>query len=332
MGSVLFVGAGAVLAQDNANLFWDDTNNRLGIGTAAPTHPLTVELADGGTAAVSTVVTIKNNSTGTPAAGFGSAIRWQLESDTTNDQDAAKLDVLWATATHASRKARVVFNVFDTASREALRLEADGSNALLGMGNIVQPGIRLTVYPPGAAGQGVQIRGVAAQTGELLQATEGTASTMIWQIDAIGTETIRPLDAVTATATRVLTLGHRSSGTPAVGFGTGVRWQGETSTSNDRDMLGLDVTWVVATETSQKARAVFNIYDTAAREVLRFEASGTAAMIGFLNAAAVPRTAPYTITNGVTDRSYNANATTIDELADIIFTLVSDLQLFGLLG
>ena len=36
VGSLLFVGTGPVLAQDNANLFWDDTNNRLGIGTASP--------------------------------------------------------------------------------------------------------------------------------------------------------------------------------------------------------------------------------------------------------------------------------------------------------
>lgn len=31
-GSVLFAGAGGILAQDNANLFWNDTDNRLGIG------------------------------------------------------------------------------------------------------------------------------------------------------------------------------------------------------------------------------------------------------------------------------------------------------------
>lgn len=36
-GSILFVGAvGNALVQDNPNLFWDDTNNWLGIGTAAP--------------------------------------------------------------------------------------------------------------------------------------------------------------------------------------------------------------------------------------------------------------------------------------------------------
>ena len=35
-GSVLFAGAGGVLAQDYANFFWDDTNYRLGIGTTSP--------------------------------------------------------------------------------------------------------------------------------------------------------------------------------------------------------------------------------------------------------------------------------------------------------
>lgn len=41
-GSILFVGSSSVLAQDNPNLFWDDTNNRLAIGNTAPTRPLDV--------------------------------------------------------------------------------------------------------------------------------------------------------------------------------------------------------------------------------------------------------------------------------------------------
>ena len=40
-GSVLFSN-GTTIAQDNANLFWDDTNNRLGIGTASPLAKLHV--------------------------------------------------------------------------------------------------------------------------------------------------------------------------------------------------------------------------------------------------------------------------------------------------
>ena len=36
-GSLLFAGTAGIMAQDNSNLFWDDTNNRLGVGTTAPT-------------------------------------------------------------------------------------------------------------------------------------------------------------------------------------------------------------------------------------------------------------------------------------------------------
>lgn len=39
-GSVLFANSSGRVAQDNTNLFWDDTNNRLGIGTAAPAYRL----------------------------------------------------------------------------------------------------------------------------------------------------------------------------------------------------------------------------------------------------------------------------------------------------
>ena len=41
-GSVVFAGASGVYAQDNASLFFDDTNNRLGIGTVSPDASLTV--------------------------------------------------------------------------------------------------------------------------------------------------------------------------------------------------------------------------------------------------------------------------------------------------
>jgi hypothetical protein len=41
-GSVGFIGASGALLQDNANFFWDDTNNRLGIGTNAPTTAIDV--------------------------------------------------------------------------------------------------------------------------------------------------------------------------------------------------------------------------------------------------------------------------------------------------
>jgi len=39
-GSILFAGASGALTQDNTNFFWDDANNRLGLGTATPNQQL----------------------------------------------------------------------------------------------------------------------------------------------------------------------------------------------------------------------------------------------------------------------------------------------------
>lgn len=41
-GSILFTGGSNQLAQDNSNFFWDDFNNRLGIGTISPVGALSV--------------------------------------------------------------------------------------------------------------------------------------------------------------------------------------------------------------------------------------------------------------------------------------------------
>lgn len=46
-GSVVFAGAGGIYSQDNANLFWDDSNNRLGIGTATPASDFEIYKATG---------------------------------------------------------------------------------------------------------------------------------------------------------------------------------------------------------------------------------------------------------------------------------------------
>lgn len=47
LGSVIFAGAAGVLSQDNANLFFDNTNNRLGVTTTAPQATISAGLATG---------------------------------------------------------------------------------------------------------------------------------------------------------------------------------------------------------------------------------------------------------------------------------------------
>lgn len=48
-GSVIFAGTSGVYSQDNANLFWDDANNLLGVGTATPDGIVTIPAANSNT-------------------------------------------------------------------------------------------------------------------------------------------------------------------------------------------------------------------------------------------------------------------------------------------
>lgn len=47
LGSVIFVGSGPILTQDNANFFWDILTHRLGIGTTGPSAPLHLKSTGG---------------------------------------------------------------------------------------------------------------------------------------------------------------------------------------------------------------------------------------------------------------------------------------------
>ena len=63
-GSVLF-SDGTTIAQKNAQLFWDNTNNRLGIGLATPLYKLQLETSTNGTDGI----WARNTNTGTSAFG-----------------------------------------------------------------------------------------------------------------------------------------------------------------------------------------------------------------------------------------------------------------------
>jgi len=57
----------------------------------------------------------------------------------------------------------------------------------------------------------------------------------------------------------------------------------------------------------------------------------TGTLLGFYGSTPVVQAAAYTPTNVTPDRAYDANATSVDELADVLGTLIADLQLLGLI-
>jgi len=63
-GSVVFADSNGDLTQDNANFFWDDANNRLGIGIAVPLKQLDIAKDSGGSAGTATEFLIRLHDTG----------------------------------------------------------------------------------------------------------------------------------------------------------------------------------------------------------------------------------------------------------------------------
>jgi hypothetical protein len=70
-GSVIFAGTNGILSQSNSNLFWDNTNGRLGIGTITPSNPLQV---NGAVRATSLIGSTSATIGGTGAANASAVI------------------------------------------------------------------------------------------------------------------------------------------------------------------------------------------------------------------------------------------------------------------
>jgi hypothetical protein len=107
------------------------TGFRVG-GTGAAGSTLHTITADAVTNAVTNVLTIGHNSSGTPAASFGVGLLFQSESSTTENQNSAVIESLWQTATHASRAADLVLSAYNVANkREGIRIRGGASGAEL---------------------------------------------------------------------------------------------------------------------------------------------------------------------------------------------------------
>ena len=131
-GSLPFADSADKLDQNNAQLFWDSTNNRLGVGTASPSTKVDIRLSDAITNTTSNVFFISHNTTGVAAVGFGSVLRFLLDTSGTINVNAGDISVTWVVATDLSQKARIVISPYDTAKRDGLYVEADGARALVG--------------------------------------------------------------------------------------------------------------------------------------------------------------------------------------------------------
>ena len=83
---------------------------------------------------------LRRGSSGTPAAGFGSGLSFQLKSSTTAGQDAARITTSWLDATHATRGGRLRLTTFYTTTENVgVTIGSNSSGALLSFYDVATP-------------------------------------------------------------------------------------------------------------------------------------------------------------------------------------------------
>lgn len=128
-----------ILAAANGGTGVNNGSNNLTVpatGTAALlatanafTAAQSITVSDAATTTTTTIATLGHNSSGTPAASFGARLLFRLKDSTTNDQDAAAVDAIWTTATHASQNSALLFLTANAGGSpvEAMRLTNTGA-------------------------------------------------------------------------------------------------------------------------------------------------------------------------------------------------------------
>lgn len=127
-------------------------------------------------------------------------------------------------------------------------------------------------------------------------------------------------------ASGTATMGDSSSQTPRHA------WLNASTTTFGQTVFDISTPWATATHASRKGRAVLSVWDTAAREAIRMEASGSAPMLGFFGVTAVVRpTALTAANNGTINSGDGTTDTIIGNMRTRIAELESKLQALGLL-
>jgi len=291
---------------------------------ASPLHVVSTTIIAN---AVTNVVTIGHDTSGTPAAGFGAGLLWQLESSTTAAQDAAQIAALWTTATHATRASALTFSTLTAGGSLTERMRINGAGNV-GIGTSA-PGNALVVQRDQAAQTQIQVRNDTAGGFAALSIWSTTERGKIqYNVDLpniffttigaipfyIGTDntirmTVSPAgnvgvglnaemgtvfdahlsSAATNTVANVVTIGHNSNDTSAAGFGAALVFNLESTTTLHVKSARVQALWNDATHASRKADLVLTAYDTSEREGLRIRGAGSEPAIGFYGVAPIER-------------------------------------------
>lgn len=145
---------------------------------------------------------------------------------------------------------------------------------------------------------------------------------------------IAKTSALTNAVQEMLRIDHNTSGTAAAGFGSGLNFRLESSTTPDQDAAKIEVSWATVTHASRAGQGkLYANYTSTARECFAWGANSTVPLLGFYGTAPAARSTGWSVTAGYTvDKAFNPEATTTLELARFVGTLADYLLSIGLLA
>jgi hypothetical protein len=300
--------------QIGATLYVDEVNGRVGIGTASP--GVAFHMSDGTTPASA----LFSGTTGfVYSGGSASAIAGMVANN--------------------SVTARPLFKAIRAKGTLDAPTAVEENNYLMSFlaagydGSALQIPATIDIYVDGSVSSGSVPARISFVTGT--NATDRAERLTIKNTGNLGIGTTAPtyLLSLGGNSARTFWMERHSTSNTA---GNTLTIQAGGATSGATDKAGGDLLLYpgVSTGSAESGIQLYGCVAGASGTVDRTQTKMLQILgnkIGLFGVTPVVRPSAYTITNGTTDRTYDANATTIDELADVIYTIIADLQSLGLL-
>jgi len=170
-GSVLFAGPAGLISQDNANFFWDDANNRLGIGTKIPAQKLQI---NGTQVTVAALIANENLLSLNKAANAPTQemnALFGLEKFLADNNSNTQLNILL-------RNASSELNIMSLRSNGTVGIGTTSPYANLQIALVTDPMVQITDTSPEGSAKKLQLSYVtAANYGRIQAIHEGSAFT-----------------------------------------------------------------------------------------------------------------------------------------------------------